>query len=318
MNLFSKLKNAGKRPDTLTYELPQGLRVQIMRLWEKGFGPDERWHTGPGKAYIEINRILCDEHQLIQLPQASNQSIPLQGVIAEYFMNLNDTAKALDVVQVVFSTMERLLHRISDGSGDMFYKSRYQASEIINELNQRFQENNVGFKYFQGRIEKILLGPPPMPLKERLVAGEPARNLQKINAMIGTAVVTAVHDPYTTTGSLDTILKLADMGAKFSPSLRILGTEKTFSKSTEKKSFLGLLKDINSERKASWEARVYAASSKPHRRFLILQDGSVVTCGMSLNHIDKDEVLDHETTGSENAKHDHQLFEQQWKIATAI
>ena len=32
-------------------------------------------------------------------------------------------------------------------------------------------------KYVQGRIEKIHEGPPPMPLKERLVAGEPARNL---------------------------------------------------------------------------------------------------------------------------------------------
>ena len=318
MNLFSKLQNAGKQPNPLAYELPQGLRVQIMRLWEKGFGPDERWHPGPGRAYNEINRILCDEHQLMQLPQASQQSIPLQGVIAEYFILLNDTGKTLDVVQVVFNTMERLLHRISDGSGDMFYKSRYQAFEIINELNQRFQENNVGFKYVQGRIEKIHQGPPPMPLKERLVAGEPARNLQKIKDMIGTAVVTAVHDPYTTTGSLDTILKLADTGAKFSPLLRILGTEKTLSKSTEKKSFMGLLKDINSERKASWKARVYPASSKPHRRFLILQDGSVVTCGMSLNHIDKDEVLDHETAGSENAQHDHKLFEQQWKIAIAI
>ena len=318
MNLFSKFQNAGKQPNTLAYELPQGLRVQIMRLWEKGFGPDEGWHPGPGKAYIEINRILCDEHQLMQLPQASHQSIPLQGKIAEYFMNLNDTGKALDVVQVVFNTMEQLLHRISDGSGDMFYKSRYQAFEIINELNQRFQENNVGFKYVHGRIEKIHQGPPPMPLKERLVAGEPARNFQKIKDMVGTAVVTAVHDPYTTTGSLDTILKLADMGAKFSPSLRILGTEKTLSKSIEKKSFKSLLKDINSERKATWEARVYPASSKPHRRFLMLQDGSVVTCGMSLNHIDKDEVLDHEVAGSENAQHDHKLFGQQWKIATAI
>lgn len=318
MNLFSKFQNLGRQPDALAYDLPHGLRIQIMRLWEKGFGPDERWHPGPGRAYMEINRILCDEHQLMQLPQASQQNIPLQGVIAEYFLNLNDTDRALDVIQVVFNTMERLLHRISDGSGDMFYKSRYQAFEIINELNQRFQENNIGFKYVQGRIEKIQQGPPPIPLKERLVAGEPARNLRKIKDMIGTAVVTAIHDPYTTTGSLDTILKLADMGAKFSPSLRILGTEKTLSKSTERKSLIGLLKDINSERKATWEARVYPASSKPHRRFLMLQDGSVVTCGMSLNHIDKDEVLDCEAAGSENALHDHQLFEQQWKIATAV
>ena len=215
MNLFSKFQNKNKYPNSLTYELPAGLRVQIVRLWEKGFGPDERFHPGPGIAYDKIHQILCEEHQMLQLPQVSRQSLPLCGIIAEYFMNLQDTDKSLDVIQVVFSVMENMLHRIHDHSGDAFYKSRYQSSEIIDELNRRFEENKVGYRYVQGRIEKIPQGPEPMPLKERLVAGEPATNLRKINDLIGSCTVTAIHDPYTTTGSLDTILKLAGMGAKF-------------------------------------------------------------------------------------------------------
>jgi hypothetical protein len=39
---------------------------------------------------------------------------------------------------------------------------------------------------------------------------------------------------------------------------------------------------------------------------------------MSLNHVDKDEVLDHEPSGSENAKHDQQLFEERWNTAAPI
>jgi hypothetical protein len=318
MNLFSKFQSVGKKPASLTYELPDGLRVQIVQLWEKGFGPDERYHPGPSMAYDKIHQILCEEHQMLQLPQVSRQSLPLCGIIAEYFMNLEDTDKALDVVQVVFSIMEKMLHRINDGSGDVFYKSRYRSPEVIDELNRRFRENNVGYQYIQGRIEKIPQGPEPMPLKERLVAGEPATNLRKIKDMIGSVAVTAIHDPYTTTGSLETILKLAGMGTKLSSSLRILGTAKTLSNSTDKKSFLGLLNDINTERKASWQVRIYPATTKPHRRFMILNDGSTVTCGMSLNQIDKDEVLDHEPAGSENAKHDHQLFEDKWKTAMPI
>jgi len=164
------------------------------------------------------------------------------------------------------------------------------------------------------------LGPEPnnMPLKERLVAGEPARNLRKIKNIIGNSTVTGIHDPYTTTGSLETILKLADMETKFSPSLHILGTPNSLSKSTERKSLIGFLKDINTERKATWEVRTYTAASKPHRRFLVLDDGSVVTCGMSLNHINKDEVLDRETAGSENAKHDQQFFADKWKIGAVV
>jgi len=87
---------------------------------------------------------------------------------------------------------------------------------------------------------------------------------------------------------------------------------------TEKGSLVSFLRDINKERKSSWEIRTYVASSKPHRRFLVLQDGGVVTCGMSLNHIDKDEVLDRESPGSEYAKHDCEFFEVNWKKATVL
>ena len=319
MNLFSKFQNKDKISNSLIYELPEGLRIQIIQIWEKGFGPDERFHPGPYFANKEIHRILCEEHKFYpQLPQISCRSLTLRELIAEYFLYNEDSSIALDVVQVVFNVMERMLHRVSDDSGDVFYKSRHQSRELIDELNHRFEENKVGYRYVQGRFEKIPQGPEPMPLKERLIAGEPATNLRKINDLIGSCTVTAIHDPYTTTGSLDTILKLAGMGAKFSSSLRILGTARPLSNSTEKKSLLGLLKDINTERKASWQIRIYSATTKPHRRFLVLNDGSIVTCGMSLNHIDKDEVLDHEPAGSENAKHDQRLFEDEWKTATQI
>jgi hypothetical protein len=275
MNLFSKFKNEGRKPDSLSYELPEGLRIQIVRLWEKAFGPDERYHPGPYMAYKEIHRILCDEHQFYpQLPQVSRRSLTLRELIAEYFLYIADTPKALGVIQIVFSTMEKMLHRPVAMMGcldDPFSLSEYRAPQIIDELNSRFREHNVGYEYVQGSIAKIPQGPEPMPLKERLVAGEPARNLRKIKDMVGGATVTAIHDPYTTTGSLDTILKLADMETKFSPSLRILGTGKTLSNSTEKRSFLGLLNDINAERKASWEVRVYSLAMKPHRRMVSIR-----------------------------------------------
>ena len=40
-----------------------------------------------------------------------------------------------------------------------------------------------------------------------------------------------------------------------------------------------------------------------------------MTCGMSLNQIDKDEVLDREPAGSENAKHDQRFFDdKRWNV----
>ncbi|EEF59765.1 AbiJ-NTD4 domain-containing protein [Pedosphaera parvula] len=319
MNLFSKSQNDGKKPDALSHDLPYDLRVQIMQIWEKGFGEDVSYHPGPGMAYRKIYQILCEEHKLLELPQVSQHELPLRGVIAEYFFNLRDVSMALDVVQVVFNVMENMMYRTFTPWGDnAFSLARFRPADIIEELNRRFNENNVGYQYVRGQIVTIPNGPPPLPLAERLVAGEPARNIRKIQKIIGGAAVVAIHDPYIDTASLLLMTTLADMGTTFSPSLRILGTIKRLSKTTEKQSFLTFLADINTERQASWEVRICPASIKPHRRFLVLHDGSIVTCGMSLNHIDKDEVLDHEPTGSENARHDSQLFEQQWSIATLV
>jgi len=159
-------------------------------------------------------------------------------------------------------------------------------------------------------------GTEAIPLTKRLIAGEPAQNIRKIKNIIEGSTVTGIHDPYTRAGSLETLLKLAEMGTKFSPSLRILGSPIT--KATERTPLVGLLRDINTERTTTWEIRTYVEATKPHRRFLVLDDGSVVTCGMSLNHIDKDEVLDREPSGSENARHDHQFFDDKWKTATVV
>jgi hypothetical protein len=154
-------------------------------------------------------------------------------------------------------------------------------------------------------------GTDDMPLSKRLVAGEPARNIRKIRHEIGNATVTGMHDPYTRADSLSTILQLADIGAKFSPSFRILGSP--LAKATEKASLVGLLSNINAERKTNWEVRTYATTGKPHRRFLIFDDGSILTCGMSLNNVNKDEVLARIAAGSEYARHDRQFFDDKWK-----
>jgi len=155
-----------------------------------------------------------------------------------------------------------------------------------------------------------------MPLAKRLVAGEPASNLRRIQSVIGGSTVNGIHDPYTTPGSLETLLKLADMKTKFSLMLRLLRPPVT--KPTERAALVGLLKDINSERKTTWVIRTYVRPTKPHRRFLVLDDGSIVTCGMSLNQIDKDEALERIVAGSEYAIHDRAFFEDEWKGGTPL
>jgi len=155
-----------------------------------------------------------------------------------------------------------------------------------------------------------------MPLQKRLVAGEPAQNIRKIKNLIATSTVVGIYDPYTRAGSLDTLLRLAELETKFSPSLRLLGTP--ILRRTELLPLKSSLSDINTEKKTTWQIRTYTDVSKPHRRFMVLDDGSSLTCGMSFNHINKDEAIDRDVAGSENAKHDFQFFEDKWKLGTPI
>jgi hypothetical protein len=74
--------------------------------------------------------------------------------LIEYFLNFEDVSKALDIVQVVFSTMEKMVHRTPNAWGDDVFALAPRPAETIQELNKRFRENNVGYQYWQGEIIK--------------------------------------------------------------------------------------------------------------------------------------------------------------------
>src|SRR5437016_5857538 len=90
-------------------------------------------------AYERIHQTLCEELRMFQLPQVSHHQLPLCGVIAEYFLNLKETDRALDVVQVVFRTMEEMLHRTRNAWGHEVFGSR-SGSENAKHDHQLFED----------------------------------------------------------------------------------------------------------------------------------------------------------------------------------
>src|SRR5436309_1015297 len=101
-------------------------------------------------------------------------------------------------------------------------------------------------------------GTNEIPMAKRLVDGEPAQNLIKIHAVIGSSTVAGIHDPYIRTDSLKNILSLSGLGTTFSKSLRLLSAPGM--KQTESISLINFLKQINAERSSNWEIRIYSAS----------------------------------------------------------
>ena len=154
-----------------------------------------------------------------------------------------------------------------------------------------------------------------LELPKRLKAGEPATNLRRVGQVIGKRTIDRVHDPYTRAASILNLLKLSELGTLISPRLRLLGA--ALSK-VDKQTITAYLRDLNTEKKSEWEVRTYTTPETPHRRFLICTDGSVITCGLSLNNLNKDEVLDAIPANDKLAVHDRKFFEEKWKLGTTV
>jgi hypothetical protein len=150
---------------------------------------------------------------------------------------------------------------------------------------------------------------------KRLKAGEPATNLRKLAQLIKGGSLISVHDPYIDEKALETLQKLRGLGVDISNNLLVLTAPKVGKAATSVRSFLG---DLNLEMGSHWELRAYSGTTKPHRRFFILQDKSVVTCGLSLNNINKDEALDRLPAGNDLADYDRKFFDDCWTSATPL
>ena len=176
----------------------------------------------------------------------------------------------------------------------------------IEQIAQWEEEDAI---WDQGTTEMIKLA-------KRLKAGEPATNLLKMKQVIGNGILTNVLDPYIDEKALETLQKLKGLGVEISKNLRLLTASKAGKKAAT--SVTSFLRDLNAEMSSQWELRAYSSTIKLHRRFLILQDKSIITCGLSLNDINKDEVLDQIPMGDELAGHDRDFFDKCWVSATSI
>ena len=155
-----------------------------------------------------------------------------------------------------------------------------------------------------------------MELPKRLKAGEPANNLRRIRDVIDNRIIQSIHDPYIDVKALENLLKLSELGVKTDTRLRLLGTPAKNMNVRTAAQFL--CDDINIQNQSQWKMRTYTTKENPHRRFLVCADGSVVTCGLSLNNLNKDEVLDLIPASDDLAKYDCQFFEDKRKLGTAL
>ena len=101
--------------------------------------------------------------------------------------------------------------------------------------------------------------------------------------------------------SLITLKALYSLGLKFSNDLKCFSQQKEINET--------IVKDFNVEMKTNLLVK---KCKHEHRRFIILEDKTVIILGCSINNLDKNEVISIETN-RELAKSDIAFFNSKWE-----
>ena len=161
-DLFSKRQKQlrGEVPDVYTYnEIPEPLRVQVIHIFRDTLGNENQYkaearHSGYvyqaiRDIYQWFNQTLCQEYGVFSLVKYPKDAI---SDIFQFLLEEKEYEKVLDVIELGFKLID--LDTRNQGYLNRQYASE-RADDAISELNARFQEHGVGYRYENGKIIRI-------------------------------------------------------------------------------------------------------------------------------------------------------------------
>ncbi|QYA44795.1 hypothetical protein KYI13_00160 [Macrococcoides bohemicum] len=149
--LFSKRTNPPTYDVYIFDEIPQKLRVQIMYAWDEFFNTDEYKllkNNFQYQIFESINKIMCKEHGLLKLSRGHSYLERCKNFLLEE----KDTNKIIDIIELSLRMFENIEKNSVSYLRDANIK--YTSSEFIDDVNNRFRENGVGYEYINGQFIK--------------------------------------------------------------------------------------------------------------------------------------------------------------------
>lgn len=158
-DLFSKRQKTlrGDVPDVYSYDaIPQPLKVQIVHIWNDTLGDENEYFSTPLRAqgaYKFIVETLCREYGVFSLKSSTDYGVRnYRTELANFVLQERDVEKILDAVELSF----RLIDKFTREYG---YLRKNNASQLadasIEELNARFQEHGIGYRFEEGEIVRV-------------------------------------------------------------------------------------------------------------------------------------------------------------------
>lgn len=139
LDIFSKRQKFLKGDFPKIYQhddIPNKLRVQIGHIF---------LDIANSEIYQNTHKILCKEYGRYTLDANSNSH---QEAILQFLVNTKKVEEVLDVIEVLFTVITD--YNSSVGSWD-----KIVTVDAIEEINQRFKENGVGYFYDNNMIIRI-------------------------------------------------------------------------------------------------------------------------------------------------------------------
>ena len=140
----------GEIPDIFTYgALPNPLRIQIVHILNDAVGHDSVSYESQHYCFTLIRDILLKEHALFKLIKYPND--PRHEVI-NYFLELEDGDKVLDVVDLSFGVLQIT---IDQHQFKQYSDPEINPTDALEELNQRFKQHGIGYQFESGTLIRI-------------------------------------------------------------------------------------------------------------------------------------------------------------------
>ena len=149
-DLFSKRQKRirGEVPDVYQYEtIPDQLRYQVSYIWQDIFGKRDSSNPDKFRAFQFFYDALRREYGV---PTLGSGNSPYEK-IGYFLIRTAKTEKVIDVIELSFQYIDREVRN----NPNRFTFRKVSPDEAINELNDRFQEQGVGYQYESGQIIKM-------------------------------------------------------------------------------------------------------------------------------------------------------------------
>ena len=148
IDIFSKRqrRESQTRPDVYRYDVVPGeLRVQIVHIWNDVFV------RKAGRCYEQIVDTLRREYGVFELVKR-RYDWSYGDELRAFFLQEPLTERALDVIELSFGWVA-MSHRVVDpiDEGDQVNR----AKDAVQELNGRFQEHAIGYRFEKNRLIRI-------------------------------------------------------------------------------------------------------------------------------------------------------------------